>query len=58
MSELEKAGLRHDINVKLRLGAELTVREESYYLCFMASHSECIEYLKRKRGIGKIRKKE
>ena len=39
----------HDIRSKLNIGADLTQREESYYLLFMATQSERYKYIKNKK---------
>ena len=39
----------HEIKSKLALGVELNQREESYYLLYMASHTERYEYIKAKK---------
>lgn len=41
--------IEHEILSKLKLGVELSQREESYYLLYMASHTERYEYMKNKK---------
>ena len=49
MSDFERTNIEHDIKAKLEMGAELTAREESYYLLYIATHSERYGYIKRKK---------
>lgn len=46
---LEFAGLYHDVKGKLALGFELTPKERSFYLLFVASVEEAKEYLKNEK---------
>lgn len=47
----DRAFMEHEIRAKVSIGAKLTSREESYYLLRMATHSERIEYIKKKKGV-------
>ena len=39
----------HEIRCKVKLGLTLSQQEESYYLLYMASHTERYEYIKLKK---------
>lgn len=53
MKEIERQCYEHEIRCKLKLGFPLSRREESYYLFYMASHTERYEYIKSKKGVEK-----
>lgn len=44
-----KVNREHDIRSKLNIGADLTQREESYYLLFMATQNERCQYIQNKK---------
>lgn len=41
----------HDIKCKLKLGIALSPKEESYYLLYIATHTERYQYIKSKKGV-------
>ncbi len=41
--------MEHEILSKIKLGLRLSQKEESYYLLYMASHTERYEYIKLKK---------
>lgn len=41
----------HEIRCKIKLGIALSQREESYYLLYMATHTERYQYIKSKKGV-------
>lgn len=40
----------HEIRCKIKLGIALSRKEESYYLLYMATHTERYQYIKSKKG--------
>lgn len=40
----------HEIRCKVKLGLTLSQQEESYYLLYMATHTERYQYIKTKKG--------
>lgn len=40
----------HEIRCKIKLGIALSRKEESYYLLYMATHTERYQYVKSKKG--------
>ena len=49
MITIDKQNKEHDIKAKLKIGVELSKREECYYLLFMADEKEIRAYKKGER---------
>lgn len=41
----------HKIRCKVKLGLTLSQQEESYYLLYIATHTERYQYIKSKKGV-------
>lgn len=51
--QAERQGLQHDIRAKIALAAPLNNRERSYYLLFMATVKQAINYIRNEKIIKK-----
>lgn len=46
---VEQAGIRHDINVKLKLNLPLTAKERATYLLLVANDEQVKEFLRKEQ---------
>lgn len=46
---VEQAGIKHDVNAKLKLNVPLTAKERAFYLLYIANDEQVKEFLRKEQ---------